>query len=84
MTSPFLAFSAVLPALFDLGTARLRRRIVEIIPIRAVQQAREIADAMHFSSKEIFELKKNAMEKGDEAVLQQIGEGKDIMSILSE
>ena len=88
VTSPTLApmfqFAAVLPAIFQLGTAQLRRRIVEIVPISVVQQAREIADAMHASSKEIYEQKKEAMAKGDEAVLQQIGEGKDIISVLSK
>ena len=40
-----------------------------------------IIEAMEKSSMSIFLQKKVALEKGEEAVLQQVGEGKDIMSI---
>jgi len=43
---------------------------------------RDIVDTLHNISVEIFEAKKEALEKGDEAVTQQISQGKDIMSIL--
>lgn len=39
---------------------------------------------MDETSKKIFYLKKAALEKGDDTVVQQIGEGRDIMSVLSE
>ena len=39
--------------------------------------------SMEAQSKNIFHGKRTALEKGDEAVVHQIGEGKDIMSILS-
>ena len=41
---------------------------------------RDIVDVLHDTSVEIFETKKKALEEGDEA---QIGQGKDILSILS-
>jgi hypothetical protein len=37
---------------------------------------------MDKTSVEIYEHKKLALQRGEEAVLQQIGRGKDIMSIL--
>ena len=40
-------------------------------------------DVLHKTTVEIFEAKKKALEEGDEAVAQQIGQGKDFMSILS-
>ena len=40
-------------------------------------------DVLHNTTVEIFEAKKKALEEGDEAVTQQIGQGKDFMSILS-
>ena len=40
------------------------------------------AKMMRSKAREIFEQKKRALELGDEAVKQQVGEGKDIMSIL--
>lgn len=38
---------------------------------------------MHRRAVHIYEQKKRALEEGDESVTKQIGEGKDIMSILS-
>ena len=43
----------------------------------------EIVDVMHNTSVEILESKKKALAQGDEALASQIGQGKDIMSILS-
>ena len=37
---------------------------------------------MDRTSTEVFEQKKKALQAGDEAVTKQVGEGKDIMSIL--
>lgn len=39
---------------------------------------------MHNTSVDIFESKKEALENGDKALSNQVGQGKDIMSILSE
>ena len=47
-----------------------------------VQQARSIIDLMHETSLEIYAKKLDALQHGDEAVREQIGYGKDIMSIL--
>ena len=48
----------------------------------AVQNMKYIVDTMWRRSQEIYASKKRAFEQGDEAVAQQIGEGKDLMSIL--
>lgn len=44
---------------------------------------KSVVDRMSKRSVEIYESKKGALEKGDDEVVQQIGEGKDIMSVLS-
>lgn len=43
---------------------------------------RELVDTLHYSSSEILRQKTEALEKGDEEVMKQIGSGKDIMSVL--
>ena len=57
--------------------------MVELIPHKRLQKLVGIVDTMADKSAEIFSEKKNGLASGDEAVLQQVGEGKDIMSILS-
>jgi len=57
--------------------------MLKVIPNKAIKKAMEISDVLDEQSRRIFEEKKLAMKQGDEAVLRQIGEGKDILSRLS-
>lgn len=57
---------------------------MELTPLKTVQRLREVADDLHNRSVLIFNEKKAALEGGDEALKQQIGEGRDVMSILRE
>ncbi len=74
----------LLPFVSTIGSPAFRRRVVEMIPNEDVQRMREISDIMHERSVLIYNQKKEALEKGDEALKHQIGEGRDIMSILCE
>ncbi|KAH9948320.1 cytochrome P450 monooxygenase [Amylocystis lapponica] len=65
-----------------LGFARIQRRIVELIPHKKVQKFVNIIDTMDNRARSIYQAKKIAFEQGDKAVTHQVGEGKDIMSIL--
>lgn len=71
------------PYMEALGSPAFRRRLVELIPSRRVQKAKEIVDTMHQRSTQIFYEKKQALQQGDEAVLRQVAAGKDIISTLS-
>jgi predicted solute-binding protein len=57
---------------------------VDIFPWQGLHDARDIIDVMDKTCKEILEEKKQALAAGDEALSGKIGQGKDIMSILSE
>ncbi|KAI0738093.1 cytochrome P450 [Daedaleopsis nitida] len=57
------------------------RRVLRLIPHRAIQQVLDISETMFQRSKEIVEERKEALRNGDAAMLAQVGEGKDIMSI---
>lgn len=72
-----------LPTLVKIGTPRLRRLIVDVLPWKSIRKLRDIIDIMHNTSTEIFDAKKKALEEGNEAVSKQVGRGKDILSILS-
>ncbi len=65
-----------------IGSANFRRRLVDILPIPSLQRVKDITYIMDAQSKVILDAKKAALSKGEEAVARQVGEGKDIMSIL--
>ncbi|PIL23231.1 cytochrome P450 [Ganoderma sinense ZZ0214-1] len=72
----------LLPYVVDLGTPGLRRWVLDRFPYKPAQELKSIVDIMHDRSIEIYRAKKAALEAGDDTVAQQVGEGKDIMSIL--
>ncbi|KAI0747034.1 cytochrome P450 [Daedaleopsis nitida] len=57
------------------------RRLLRLAPLGALQELLDITDTMSRRSQEIINDRKEAMRKGDAALLAQVGEGKDIMSI---
>ena len=73
-----------LTPLIKIGTPKFRRFILDLIPWKNAHELRDISDVIHNTAVEIINSKKRALEDGDEAVARQIGEGKDIISILSE
>jgi len=54
-----------------------------MMPGRSVQELKNIIDIIHNTSVMIYESKKKAIAEGNKAVLSEISQGKDIMSILS-
>lgn len=74
----------ILPYLSNIGSAAFRRWVIRLIPSKNIQALVEAAETMDESSKKIFNEKKAALKRGDDAVVHQIGEGRDILSILSE
>ena len=71
------------PYVASLGSPAFRRRVLELIPHKQVQKLKNIVDIMSNRASQIYDEKKRGLQAGDEAVLHQVGEGKDIMSILS-
>lgn len=70
------------PYIPNFGSSRLKRKIVDWIPDKNVQRLKAIVDIMYKRSQQIFQDKLAASKGGDAAAKLQIGEGKDIMSIL--
>lgn len=65
-----------------LGPKSFRAFIMRYIPFKNFRRIKRISDIMHNSSVEILRLKEQALNEGDKATMAQVGEGKDIMSIL--
>ena len=80
---PFLGF--VVRIFANYVPEQLTRKMLRLAyPFPTVLRMLEIADTMSKRSKEIVREKKLALENGDQALAHQVGEGKDIMSILCE
>ena len=74
--------NALVPALSYLLPERAIRFLLRVYPSSGLQQLLDISDTMARRSQEIIDEKMEAFSKGDEEMVQRVGEGKDIMSIL--
>ncbi|KAI0713837.1 cytochrome P450 [Earliella scabrosa] len=72
----------VLPFVDYMGPKWFRRKLLNIVPYKKLQRMKNIVDIMYERSTEIYRAKKAAIERGDETAVHQVGEGKDVMSIL--
>ncbi|TFK29213.1 cytochrome P450 [Coprinopsis marcescibilis] len=70
------------PYVKDLGSPKFRRLVVDALPWNDLHAVRDMIDVMEATSIEIYQRKKRALEQGDEALREQIGQGKDAISIL--
>ncbi|KAJ3922443.1 cytochrome P450 [Lentinula edodes] len=82
LTPMMFWFTYVLPVVSNIGPPSFRRFIINILPWKNLHHMRDIADYMYKVAIDIFEEKKRALEAGDEAIKNQIGKGKDVISVL--
>lgn len=62
--------------------AWLRRAVVNVLPLKNVRKMCKIVDIMDKTAGAVLNAKRAALEAGDEELAKQVGEGKDIISIL--
>lgn len=65
-----------------LGPTWARRLLVAVTPLEHVTLLKHFSDILWNTSNEVLTAKQDALAKGDASVAEQIGQGKDIMSIL--
>lgn len=65
-----------------LGPPKFRSFLLRITPWPDLHRMKRIVDVMDKTSNDIYTEKKEKLKHGDEAVVNQIGRGKDIMSVL--
>jgi hypothetical protein len=56
--------------------------MMNLLPWKSLHEARDTVNSLHTLANDVIEAKKSALRQGDYAVLEEIGEGKDILSVL--
>lgn len=78
------AWRVVYSKISHIGTPAAHRRVLKWIPHKEVQRYRHIVETSESVSRMLWNEKKAALQQDNEAVVRQIGEGKDIISTLSQ
>ncbi|KAK7688291.1 hypothetical protein QCA50_008661 [Cerrena zonata] len=92
------ALKEFIPAMFSLSMARLiwykfqpllefvpaswQRWVVDRIPSKRIQRIKNVSDTITRNASAVLKMKKDAFKAGEETVVKQVGEGKDILSLL--
>ncbi|KAI0319806.1 cytochrome P450 [Amylostereum chailletii] len=81
--SQLMKFGALFPSgLVKATPKRVLSRFAKMLPWGTLHHMMGIVDTMHVESKGVWERKKALFLEGDNALVNQVGEGRDIMSIL--
>ncbi|KAG6893954.1 hypothetical protein C0992_008024, partial [Termitomyces sp. T32_za158] len=72
----------LLPIIVKTGFPRFWRWLVDHAPSRRLRAMRDMVDTWDQTTKEILQLKTKALMEGDESLANQIGQAKDLLSIL--
>lgn len=80
--APLFLLVRFIPFFSRIGSASFRKKVVERFPNARVRKLAAISEALDTTAKEILRTKRAAIAAGDQAVSEQIGQGKDIMSVL--
>src|SRR5690606_38608580 len=73
---------ATLPLVYDVGSPRLQRLVVDMLPWKVLHDLRDMVVVMHQTSLDIHGQTKQALAEGKD-LSSRVGGGKDIMSVLS-
>ena len=57
---------------------------MNLLPWKTLHDIRDMSNVLHGMAREVVESKRSALASGDTALSEQIGQGKDLMSILCE
>ncbi|KAG6907130.1 hypothetical protein DXG01_010434 [Tephrocybe rancida] len=82
LTKVFVDQEYLLPTFLKFGSPKFRRWVLDLSILQRYHGMRDIADTWERTMTDIFEEKKRALKEGEEALERQIGQGRDLISIL--
>ena len=84
MVYKLFRFKDIFPYLTKLGTRKFRQKAVGMFPHGILAEIRDAVYTVAEASTQVLNNKSSALEKGDEAMENMAGKGKDILSVLSK
>lgn len=79
-----MVFRELLPIIINLVPIWSRRRLMDIMPFKALKEMKVIVDTLYDKCASIYTEKRRALDEEKEANINGFGKAKDIMSVLRE
>lgn len=87
LSSPILSslrvFRNLFPYVYKIFHPKILKFVGRVLPWPRLNHLMDIAEAMDAQARGVYETKKRLLESGDDATAKQVGEGKDLISLLS-
>jgi hypothetical protein len=81
--SSLAVYRTFFPYVYNMFHPTFLKLVGRMLPWPKLNELMDIAETLNIEAKHVYETKKKLLELGDDATVKQIGDGKDILSILS-
>lgn len=71
------------PYVYKIFHPKILKVIGRVLPWPTLNHLMDLAEALDIQARNVYETKKRLLESGDDATTKQVGEGKDLISLLS-
>ena len=71
------------PYLRSIFHPKILKFMGQIVPWKNLHHAMKLVDSINANARDIYETKKGLLGSGDDTTVKQVGDGKDIISLLS-
>jgi hypothetical protein len=82
-TSSLLALASLFPYIYKTFNPKFLKFVGRMLPWPKLNHLLDLAETLNAEARRVYETKKKLLESGDDETVKQVGEGKDILSILS-
>ena len=81
--SSLAVYRSLFPYVYSMFHPKFLKLVGRMLPWPKLNELMDIAETLNAEARRVYETKKKLLELGDDATVKQVGEGKDILSILS-
>jgi hypothetical protein len=76
-------YRTLYPLISELVPTKIQKLVGKMLPWPSLNRIIDLAETLNACAKGIYETKKRLLELDDEETVKQIGNGKDVLSVLS-
>lgn len=76
-------YRSLYPPISEIFPLKIQKIVGKMLPWPSLNRLIDLAEVLNTHARGIYDTKKRLLEMGDDATVMQIGNGKDIISVLS-
>lgn len=81
--SSLMVYRNLFPYVYKIFHPKVLKFVGRMLPWRGLNHVMDVTETMNAGARRIYQTKKRLLESGDDATVKQVGDGKDIIGLLS-